>query len=116
MIEHNGEPLEIETHEVELVSGDAVTYQTWLPATSTMIEDVQRLQCMLWISAGAWDLEPLTAEEKRTGWRTRPHGDHEHTYAVGWRAEQEERARRARIDAEKAACPYRACECGWHED
>lgn len=60
--------------------------------------------------------EPFTEEEQRTGYRIRMHDDHEHKYAVLWRAEEERKAADAKRKAEMAACPYVECTCGHHED
>ena len=86
-----------------------------VPISEQMADDIASMQCLMWLGF-ALDMEPLTEVERETGWRTRAHGDHEHTYAVAWRAEQMRAAAEAEREAEMAACPYVACQCGHHDD
>ena len=89
-----------------------------VPISAEMAEDAERMQ--QWVACSfflmTFDSPNLTDEELRIGQRVIPHGDHEHTVSVGWRAEQEQRENDARIEIEKAACAYVACTCGHHED
>ena len=95
---------------------DPVEYDSWTVTVSEeMVQDIQRMQCSFWLMMGI-DTDPLTEEEARDGWRTRTHGDHDHTYAVGWRAEQQAREHEVKRAAEMAACPYVECTCGHHEE
>lgn len=92
---------------------------TWGVATRHVIEDSdelsQAIACGFWLLMGEPGLA-LFEEEERTGLRTVQHGDHQHTYAVSWRAEEQRREADARREAEMAACPYVACTCGHHEE
>jgi hypothetical protein len=58
---------------------------------------------------------PLTEAQSRTGWRWVRHDDHRHKLAVGWRLEKRRQEAEARVESEKAACPYVECICGHHE-
>lgn len=61
-------------------------------------------------------LPPPTPEQLEVGYATHKHGDHEHTIEVGWRWMQTRAEQEAKREAEMAACPYVACECGHHEE
>jgi hypothetical protein len=65
---------------------------------------------------GADLLPSPTPEQLVEGYATYPHGDHEHTIEVGWRKERSMAEEKARRESAMASCPYRACECGYHED
>lgn len=83
-------------------------------------ERMAQIQDCMFFDMGNWSLladpEPYTEEEQRTGYRIRQHDDHEHKYAVLWRAEEERKAADIKREAEMAACPYVECTCGHHED
>ncbi len=111
-IEYDGEPLD---------SGPGI----WLSVTQHALDDAEPMRAylsdafdrMLCDECNAQHAKPLTTVQRVTGWRVitcSRHGDQRQE--VAWRAERTERRRREAIDAEMAACPYVACECGYHED
>ena len=110
---------DVEIGEVELMGGEKVVYQIPVHTSRAAIADAASLgrsiHCMLWLGLNDPGV-PLTADEEREGYRTVQHDDHEHTYAVGWRADEERKAAEAQREAEMAACPYIACTCGHHEE
>ena len=98
---------------------DPTQYSFAIPISAEVAEDMvqtQRLiECQFFLLQFGGE-EPVTEEETKTGWRTTAHKDHEHRYAVGWRAEEQRKEADAKREAEMAACPYVECTCGHHED
>lgn len=101
-----------------LYRGEVRRVPTFVPMSRESRTDgeamTRDLGCAMWLMG--WDLDPVTLEEERTGWRDRVHGDHSHRVAVSWRADQMRREADATREAERAACPYVACTCGHHEE
>lgn len=83
---------------------------TRIPVSKQALDDMPVLDCML------YQPPPPSDAELAAGAQTYRHRDHEHTVLVGWRLEQERREWEAKREAEMAACPYVACECGHHEE
>ena len=79
-----------------------------------LTEDMLCWACML-LGMGA-DLFTPTPPELKDGWsEVTCRSGHVNKFAVGWRLEKMQREATAKREAEMAACPYVACQCGYHE-